>query len=132
MVAQWTANPFWQLPDEFRLPTWEFWAFWSQQLKDGQLALAVRIRQWLGEGLVLAELKDAFAEINSPRVAAELDNGGVMLAALSARVGKLIADRRAREKEARFKADAEAAKRGTAPRAEFSRLLESIGSMGDE
>lgn len=92
-IATWTAEPFRQLPAEFRIPTWEFWAFWSQQLQHGQLALATRIRQWIADGMTLADLKAAFVRLNNPSEAAQHDHGGKVLAALSEHVASVMRDR---------------------------------------
>jgi hypothetical protein len=104
----------------------EFWAFWSQQLKDGQLALATRLRQWIESGLTLADAKACFAAVNDPARSASITHGGELLAMLGGHVDAASQQRRKREKEARFKADAEAAKRGAVSGDEVRRLLGSV------
>lgn len=131
-MREWADNPLWRLPPAWRPMAWDFWAYWGQALKDGgQLTIATRIVHWIDDGMTMGDLELAFKRLTSSDETAKHKWGGEVMAALAEQVAIAMRDRRIREKEARFKAESEAAKKGTAPRAEFSRLLESIGSMAD-
>lgn len=65
-AKQFLDNPLSQLPAEFQLPVWGFWAFFSDILT-GQLGLATRINSWIAEcDLTLAQLTRAFDAMKKP------------------------------------------------------------------
>lgn len=115
------------LPADFRAPVWEFWAFWSQQLKDGQLALATRIRQWVERGLTLDDLQAAFRRVNSPGESAKHDYGGQVLAALSSAVEVAMSERRSRERREEQRREEQANRNGAVSGDELRRILSGIG-----
>lgn len=124
-------NPLRALPKEWRKKVGFFCLFHGDLLK-GQDGTVARLTLWIKEEqLTLDEADLVMRRLMRPDVCAKLTYAGQLLAELAVQVEAVVKDRRIREKEARFKAESEAAKKGTAPRAEFAKLLESIGSMAD-
>lgn len=124
-------NPFRGLPVEWRKPVGFFCLFHSDLLK-GEDGVVTRLRLWIKEdGLTLAEADAVMRKLMKPSVCAKLTYAGQLLAELAVQVEQIVTRRREDERAARFKAESEAAKKGTAPRVEFAKLLESIGSMAD-
>lgn len=120
-------NPFRGLPVEWRKPVGFFCLFHSDLLK-GEDGVTTRLRFWIKEdSLTLEEATLVMRRLMRPDVCAKLTYAGQLLAELAVHVEAVVKDRRTREKEARFKAESEAARRGTAPREEFRRLVEGFG-----
>lgn len=86
-------KPLRQLPAEFRLPTWEFWSYWSDLIKD-QLALSSRLRRWIGEGMTLEDARAVFARLMGPEASGRIKFPGELHAELSTLVTERIAQRR--------------------------------------
>lgn len=107
-MAALVADPPSQLPVEFRLPVWDFWACWSHVLKN-QLALVSRIRHWItDEGMTLDDLLWAFRELSTPEEGAGINFAGELLAKLSGLVARRLQSRREQaEVEARRREAAE-------------------------
>lgn len=105
-LAEFIADPLKQLPAEFRLPTWDFWAFFSDVLKADQLSLCTRIRWWIGnDGLKLDELVRAFDELRRPQASSSLRFASEVLSGIADAVERhrtelLDAERKRREFEA--------------------------------
>jgi hypothetical protein len=103
-VLEFIDNPLKQLPDEWRIPVWDFWAFFENLLPT-QIALCTRIRWWRDrEGLTLSELREAMDELRGPDLAATFHFAGQVLATLGDRIHsnrKATRDRERAERERR-------------------------------
>lgn len=115
------------LPEQWREPVRFFYGFHSDILK-GALGIVTRLRSWIhNDGLTLEEARAVMKVMTRPERCASYTYAGQLLADFAAETGRVIAERRSREREARFKRDSEAARAGTAPRDEFRRLLDTFG-----
>lgn len=104
VCAQIAAKPLRMLPLEWRGEVWKFWAFWSHLIPT-HLALAVRLTEWIQDGLTLEDARRVFEIMTRTDTAAEVRFPGVLLAEFARRCRERIEARR-RDERAR-KQDAE-------------------------
>jgi hypothetical protein len=94
LVEDYVAKPLRMLPQEWRVPTWKFWTFWSHILPD-QLAVSARLRHWKDDGLTLDDLDIVFDRLTSPEATARFQFPGQLLAEMARLVHERL-DRRRR------------------------------------
>lgn len=81
-VLEFVKEPLKQLPAEWRLAVWDFWAYFEEQLKT-QMALCTRIRRWRDfDGLTFEELQAAMNRMRSIGCETSLQFGNQVLEAL--------------------------------------------------
>ena len=114
--------PLWQVPAEWRCAVWDFWSYWSGFL-DNQIALAARLRHWIGDGLTLADARSIFAEMTTPTASQELKFKGDLFAELSRRAATRIAFRRSLAEQAEREQQRQEAAAGAVTGDEFRRLM---------
>lgn len=102
-VLAFVEDPLKQLPDDWRLPVWDFWAYFQDMLPS-QLSLCTRLRRWRDtESLTLPELVRVMDDLRSFERSAEFQFGTQVLAALAEQIKanrKADADRRRSEEGA--------------------------------
>lgn len=84
-IERFIEEPLTQIPPEWRLAVYDFWAANSNLLKD-QLALAARLRHWIALGLELDDIRLVFGHMLRPENAMNYSHSGELMAALAANV----------------------------------------------
>lgn len=110
-----------------------FFGFYSETLR-GTYGIATRIRFWMkSEGLTAEEAREAMRRLMTPERSAEIDTAPKAIAALSAEVGGILRDRKAREAREdrlrRAEIEDEAARRDFD---QVQAMLSAIGKGGAE
>jgi hypothetical protein len=88
-VAEFVEKPLRMIPHEFRLPAWKFWAHYAHLLPN-QIALAMRLRDWIEGGLTLEDALVAFRFLTTPEESAEAWHAGRLLSNLARVVAELM------------------------------------------
>ena len=122
-AKEFVSNPLTQLPTEFQLPVWGFWAFFSDILT-GQLGLASRINFWIANcDLTLPKLTRAFDAMRKPPLVTEYKFASDVLAGIMATVEE---QERQDSEEERKRRDKEAIKANVAGERVASNLAEQF------
>lgn len=95
-IAEFVDKPLRQLPAEWRVHVWDFWAFWSH-LFPNQLPIATRLRHWIDDGLTLDDARKIFDKLTRASRASEIEFPGTLLSALAAEVEAVFGRIRMRE-----------------------------------
>lgn len=99
------AHPLNQLPQDWRLPVYDFWLFFSH-LFPTELVICTRLRYWMdSDQLTLEELTEIMKRMRSPAVAAEYQFASQVLAGLGEQLQLLRAESRKKKQEAKEKAE---------------------------
>lgn len=103
-VLEFIDNPLKQLPEEWRIPVWDFWAYFEHLLPT-QIALCTRIRRWRDrESLEFDELQAAMDDLRSIDSATSCRFAAEVLDGLKARIDanrKAARDRERAERDRR-------------------------------
>jgi hypothetical protein len=100
LLLKYVQEPLLRLDSEWHAPVFDFWAYWSLQLRDGQLALTSRLRHWIEDGLTLPMAVKVFKRMTTPEASASLTYGHEVLAKLSTLVTQELASAKAQEENA--------------------------------
>ncbi len=96
-VREFADKPLRMIPRDWRADTWAFWAYWAGIVQN-QIAIAMRLRIWIDDGLTLEDARSIFAALTTTERSCEIKFPGDLFAAMAAMASRRIIDRKRDQK----------------------------------